>query len=209
MKDKKTEEYEIILKMMKEEYNSALLWYEIYREFLIKEKRKEGKLKKLTGSIAAKFSDIYKMMEKKRVEKEKKVKVSKKKAPEKEQKKARKIEEKEQKRARRIRERELELKQKEQDKINRSRGRRLKKRQRKIERKKKVIRFLHTTGLYHTPREIEEKEQEIRQDKAKRIREKEQEKAKKIRGRELEQKHKEQERREKECLTRHGKSRII
>jgi len=73
LKEKKTGEYESILKMMKEEYDSALLWYESYREFLIKEKRKEGKLKKLTGSIAAKFSDISKKIGKKRVKKEKKV----------------------------------------------------------------------------------------------------------------------------------------
>lgn len=73
LKEKKTEEHEKTLKMMKEEYDSALLWYESYREFLIKEKRKEGKLKKLTGSIAAKFSDISKKAEKKRVEKKKKV----------------------------------------------------------------------------------------------------------------------------------------
>jgi len=86
LKEKKTGEYESILKMMKEEYDSALLWYESYRELLIKEKRKGGKLKKLTGSIAVKFSDISKKMEKKRVEKEKKVEEPKKKEPEMEQK---------------------------------------------------------------------------------------------------------------------------
>ena len=86
LKERKTGEYESTLKMMKEEYDSALLWYGSYREFLIKEKRKEGKLKKLTGSIAAKFSDISKKMEKKRVEKEKKVEEPKKKEPEMEQK---------------------------------------------------------------------------------------------------------------------------
>jgi hypothetical protein len=86
LKEKKIGEYESTIKMMKEEYDSALLWYESYREFLIKEKRKEGKLKKLTGSIAAKFSDISKKMEKKRVEKEKKVEEPKKKEPEMEQK---------------------------------------------------------------------------------------------------------------------------
>ena len=86
LKDKKTGEYESTLKMMKGEYASALLWYESYRDFLIKERRKEGKLKKLTGSIAAKFSDISKKMEKKRVEKEKKVEEPKKKEPEMEQK---------------------------------------------------------------------------------------------------------------------------
>jgi hypothetical protein len=82
LKDKKTEEHEKTLKMMKEEYGSALLWYKSYREFLIKEGRKDGKLKKLTGIIAAKFSDISKKMEKKRVEKEKKVEEPKKKEPE-------------------------------------------------------------------------------------------------------------------------------
>ena len=82
LKEEKTEEHEKTLKMMKEEYTSALLWYKSYREFLIKEKRKEGKLKKLTGSIAAKFSDISKKAEKKRVEKKKKVEEPRKKEPE-------------------------------------------------------------------------------------------------------------------------------
>ncbi len=50
--------------MMKEEYGSALLWYKNYRESLIKEKQKEGKLKKLVNSITSKFSDISKKAEK-------------------------------------------------------------------------------------------------------------------------------------------------
>ena len=82
LKEKKTGEYESTLKMMKEEYNSALLWYESYREFLIKEERKEGKLKKLVDSIVAKFSDISKKAKKKWQEKEKKVEEPKKKEPE-------------------------------------------------------------------------------------------------------------------------------
>ncbi len=71
LKDKKIEEHKNILKMMKEEYGSALLWYKNYRESLIKEKQKEGKLKKLVNSITSKFSDISKKAEKKRMEKKK------------------------------------------------------------------------------------------------------------------------------------------
>jgi len=86
LKEKKTGEYESTIKMMKKEYGSALLWYESYRESLIKEKHMDGKLKKLTDSIVAKFSDIFKKLEKKRVEKEKKLEEPKKKEPEMEQK---------------------------------------------------------------------------------------------------------------------------
>jgi len=86
LKEKKTREYESTLKMMKEEYGSALLWYEGYREFLIKEERKEGKLKKLTGSIATKFSDVFKKIRKKRMKKEKKVEEPKNNEPEMKQK---------------------------------------------------------------------------------------------------------------------------
>ena len=81
LKEKKTGEYESTLKMMKEEYGSALLWYENHRKFLIKGKHKEGKLKKLTGIIAAKFSDVSKKIEKKHKEKEKKVEEPEKREP--------------------------------------------------------------------------------------------------------------------------------
>ena len=86
LKEKKTGEYESTLKMMKEEYGSALLWYENYRKFLVKGKRKKGEMKKLTDSIVAKFLYISKKMEKKLVEKKKEMKEPKKKEPEMEQK---------------------------------------------------------------------------------------------------------------------------
>ena len=52
---------------MKEEYTSALLWYKSYRNLLFKERRRHGKLKKLTSSITARSSGISKKTEAKKV----------------------------------------------------------------------------------------------------------------------------------------------
>jgi len=74
LKNNKTEEYKNNLKMMKEEYNSALLWYKNHRKSLINEKHKQGKLKKFTSRTTSKFLDISKNIKKKLTKEIKKVK---------------------------------------------------------------------------------------------------------------------------------------
>jgi hypothetical protein len=63
LKEKKVEKYKRTLEMMKEEYNSALLWYKDYRNFLIKERRKQGKLKKLLSGTSSRGSNVSKKTE--------------------------------------------------------------------------------------------------------------------------------------------------
>jgi len=63
LKEKKLKEYKRTLEMMKEEYNSALLWYKGYRNFLIKERRKQGKLKKLLSGTSSRGSNVSKKTE--------------------------------------------------------------------------------------------------------------------------------------------------
>jgi len=60
-------EYKRTLEMMKEEYNSALLWYKDYRNFLIKERRKHGKLKKLLSGTLSRGTNVSKKTEQKPV----------------------------------------------------------------------------------------------------------------------------------------------
>jgi hypothetical protein len=67
LKEKKVEEYKRTLEMMREEYNSALLWYKDHRNFLIKERRKQGKLKKLLSGISSRCSNVFKKTEQERV----------------------------------------------------------------------------------------------------------------------------------------------
>jgi hypothetical protein len=74
LKNNKTKEYEKTLKMMKEEYNSAILWYKNFCKHLIKEKRKQGTMKRLTNKLKTKLSEITKKIKKKLTEKEIKVK---------------------------------------------------------------------------------------------------------------------------------------
>jgi len=63
LKEKKLKEYKRTLEMMKEEYNSALLWYKGYRNFLIKERRKQVKLKKLLSGTSSRGSNVSKKTE--------------------------------------------------------------------------------------------------------------------------------------------------
>jgi len=67
LKEKKVEEYKRTLELMKEEYNSALLWYKGYRNFLIKERRKQGKLKKLLSGTLSRGTNVSKKTEQKPV----------------------------------------------------------------------------------------------------------------------------------------------
>jgi len=67
LKEKKLKEYKRTLEMMKEEYNSALLWYKDYRNFLIKERRKHGKLKKLLSGTLSRGTNVSKKTEQKPV----------------------------------------------------------------------------------------------------------------------------------------------
>jgi len=60
LKEKKVEEYKRTFKMMKEEYNSSLLWYKSYRNFMIKKSQKKGKLKKLFCGTSSKDSNVSK-----------------------------------------------------------------------------------------------------------------------------------------------------
>ena len=67
IKEKNAKEYKRTLKMMKEEYTSALMWYKSYRNFLVKERWKQGKLKKLLSDISYRDSNVSKKIEQKQV----------------------------------------------------------------------------------------------------------------------------------------------